>query len=67
MNITGTIKRSEKLTGTINSMMQTLSGNICKAGRTTDRSDHVITTANAAGDVIETVPEVVTYTIEEET
>lgn len=66
MNITGTIKRSEKLTGTINSMMQTLSGNICKAGRTTDRSDHIITAVNPAGAVLETAPEVVTYTIDEE-
>ena len=64
MNITGTIKRSEKLTGTINSMMQTLSGNICKAGRTTDRSDHIITSMGEI-TVRETVSETMTYTAEE--
>ena len=57
-----TVKR---LTVTIKHV-QTIKGTINKASGTA-QSDHIITTANAAGNVIETVPEIVTYTIEEET
>lgn len=46
--------------------LQILNCDICDIPASKE-GNHMITTANAAGNVIETVPEIVTYTIEEET
>lgn len=63
--MTGTIQPKTIITGAINPA-RTLNGTLCRPSGTA-QSDHIITTANAAGNVIETVPEIVMYTIEEET
>lgn len=46
--------------------LQVLNCDICDIPASTE-GDHVITAANPAGTVTETTPEIVTYTIEEET
>ena len=63
--MTGAIQPKKMITGAIDSA-RTLNGTLCRPSGT-GQSDHIITTANAAGNVIETTPEIVTYTIEEET
>lgn len=63
--MTGTIQTKKIITGAINPA-RTLNGTLCRPSGN-GQSDHIITTANAAGTVIETVPEIVMYTIEEET
>lgn len=62
--MTGTIQPKTMITGTI-SPARILNGTLCRPSGTA-QSDHIITAVNPAGAVLETVPEVVTYTIDEE-
>ena len=61
--MTGTIQTKTIITGAINPA-RTLNGTLCRPSGN-GQSDHILTPATAAGNVTETVPEIVTYTIEE--
>jgi hypothetical protein len=63
MNLTGIVQPSKKMTGNM-AARKVITGT-CKSRETVETSDHITTTANPVGTVAETVPEVVTYTIEE--